>query len=63
MWLESERQAGRIKNWAAHVRVDLVANKVKVAFMKIDFKVIYPDGHHEWHEVKSSHAQKALTSI
>jgi len=26
--------------------------------MKVDFKVGFPDGHHEWHEVKGASTKK-----
>lgn len=53
MYLESERQAGRIKWWRRQIPVKLEVNGIKVATMNVDFKVEYPDGHQEYHEVKS----------
>ncbi len=60
MWLESERQAGRIKWWRRQIPVKLIVNGIKVATMNIDFKVEYPDGHQEFHEVKSKATQQEM---
>ena len=60
MWLESERQAGRIKWWRRQIPVKLEVNGIKVATMNIDFKCEYPDGHQEYHEVKSAATSKDM---
>ena len=54
MYLESERQADRISWWRRQVPIKLMVNDVKVATMNVDFLVGFPDGHQEYHEVKSS---------
>jgi len=53
MWLESERQASRIKWWRRQVPIELVVNDQKVCKLVVDFLVGFPDGRQEYHEVKS----------
>lgn len=53
MYLESERQAGRIKWWRRQVPVELIVNDTKVCKLIVDFLFQYPDGQQEYHEVKS----------
>jgi hypothetical protein len=52
MYLESEHLAGRLNWWRPHIPVRLEVNGKLIRQMEIDFKVEYPDGHQEFHEVK-----------
>lgn len=54
LWLEAEREAGRVYQWVHHPgRVDLHGrNGSVVATMEPDFAVWNPDGSREYHEVK-----------
>ena len=54
LWLESEREAGRVDQWVHHPEgVDLIGAQFGVVgHMEPDFSVWRPDGTHEYHEVK-----------
>ena len=41
-----------IKEWIPQWKLDLCINDVHIANYFVDFKVIYPDGNAEFHEVK-----------
>jgi hypothetical protein len=58
MYLESERQAGRVKWIRRQIPVKLIVRGKLICGMRIDFKVGYPDGHFEYHEVKSAITKK-----
>ena len=45
-------KAGEIEKWEPQHKIDLRVNEVHIANYYVDFKVFYPDGHHEYHEVK-----------
>lgn len=53
MWLESEKQAGRVLWWRRQIPINLEVNGKLITKMKIDFLVGFPDGTQEYHEVKS----------
>ena len=54
LWLENERQEGRIVSWRHHPCVFTLvgAQFGKVATMEPDFSVVWPNGNVEYHEVK-----------
>jgi len=52
MWLDSEKQAGRIVDWERQVGVDLDVNGHHICRYKVDFKVYHTDDTIEWVEVK-----------
>jgi len=55
MFLESERQAGRIKKWEYEKKqYKLIVRKHLICSILPDFEVTFPDGRVEIHEVKSS---------
>jgi hypothetical protein len=53
MWLESEKQAGRVLWWRRQVPIQIEINDVKVCKLVCDFLVGFPDGTQQYHEVKS----------
>ena len=54
LWLEREREEGRIVSWRHHPeRITLVgAAGLPVTTMEPDFSVVWPNGDVEYHEVK-----------
>ena len=53
LWLESERQAGRILWWRRQEPIQITVNDQKICKLIVDFLVGFPDGHQEYHEIKS----------
>lgn len=53
LWLESEKQSGRIKDWEYEKRFAFIVNGKTVAHHKPDFLVTLNDNRQEIHEVKS----------
>lgn len=52
LWLESEKQAGRVAHWQYEMSYDLKANGKLVSKHKPDFTVTLPNGVVEVNEVK-----------
>lgn len=52
MELDWMLKAGIIHGWYAQEKLDLRINDVHIANYFVDFKVIFPDGKFEFHEVK-----------
>jgi hypothetical protein len=48
-WL---KKAGEVKEWIPQFKIDISVNGCHICNYFIDFKVIYSDGHEEYHEVK-----------
>lgn len=44
--------AGQLKSWERQFKIEIRVNGEHICFYFIDFKVIYPDGRVEYHEVK-----------
>lgn len=60
LWLESEKQAGRVLWWRRQVPIQITVNDVKVCKLVVDFLVGYPDSHQEYHEIKSEATKTPL---
>ncbi len=45
-------RVGKVRSWTPQVTIELPVNGKKICSMRVDFRVYYPDGHDEWHEVK-----------
>lgn len=54
LWLESERQAGRVTKWVYEKGYDLIVNGKLICMHLPDFTVWFPNGKTEIHEVKCS---------
>ena len=53
IFLDSEKQKGRIKSWRYEVAIPLhVKGGKKVGDYIVDFLILYPDDHQEFHEIK-----------
>jgi len=52
MELDWMLKAGVIKEWIPQWKIDLRINDVHICNYFVDFKVIFPDDHFEYHEVK-----------
>ena len=50
--LDWQVKAGQIKKVERQFKIDLSINGVHICNYYIDFKIIYPDDHEEYHEVK-----------
>ena len=52
MWLESEKQAGRIKEWRRQVPIELRINGKLWSTYKMDFVTEDDKGNEKWWEIK-----------
>lgn len=52
MYLDSEKQAGRIKDWERQYKVELRANRILICNYYVDFRVLNNDDSYELVEVK-----------
>jgi hypothetical protein len=52
MWLESEKQAGRIKSWRRQVPIELRINGGLWSTYKMDFVTTDSRGNEKWFEIK-----------
>lgn len=53
MWLESEKQAGRVLWWRRQVPIQITVNEIDICKLLVDFLVGYPDGTQQYREIKS----------
>jgi len=59
--LDMRQRAGEITGYDYHVPVPLLAPGGElIGYYEIDFKVYFPDGREEWHDVKAKGQQTAL---
>lgn len=63
MWLESEKQAGRVLWWRRQEPIQITVNDVKICKLIVDFLVGYPDSHQEYHEIKSEATKTPLFKL
>jgi hypothetical protein len=63
MWLESERQAGRIKWWRRQIPIKLEVNGKLICRIVVDFKICLPSGDIEFHEVKGRATRTPLYNL
>lgn len=63
MWLESERQAGRIQWWRRQVPIQITINDVNICKLVVDFLIGYPDSRQEYHEIKSEATKTPLFKL
>lgn len=63
-WLEFQKQRGIIEDWEHEPKTFWFEGiKRGINNYKPDFKVTFPDGRHEWHEVKGWMDSKSKTKI
>ena len=63
MYLESERQAGRIKWWRRQIPIPIEINGKHICKLIVDFLVELPSGEREYQEVKSKATKTPIYNL